>query len=143
MNADNDARNQYARTGTLEPLTPSRAKTLYLQSREEELADRSLTLHEKHITSFEEWCDENDHDNMNDVTAALEREGLMVACRGESAFYNAEEARNVAAGLERATSDDPRHETIADLIAFLRYGANVLDEDNTRRGLHVEFAKWR
>jgi hypothetical protein len=109
-----------------------------------DIESRELSQNPRHSGLFHalvihSQAGETDHS----VTAALEREGLMVACRGESAFYNAEEARNVAAGLERATSDDPRHETIADLIAFLRYGANVLDEDSTRRGLHVEFAKWR
>lgn len=69
MDDTNDARNPYARTGTLEPLTPDRAKTLYLQSRDDELAARSLKLHEKHIGSFVEWCDQNDVENMNDVTA--------------------------------------------------------------------------
>jgi site-specific recombinase XerD len=64
-----DARNQYARTGTLEPLTPARAKSLYLKSRSDELAARSLKLHEKHIESFVEWCDDTEIENMNDVTA--------------------------------------------------------------------------
>ena len=71
MNDDTDARNQYARTGTLEPLTPSRAKTLYLESRNDELADRSLKLHEKHVGSFVEWYTDKggEETDMNDVTA--------------------------------------------------------------------------
>jgi len=59
MNDDNDARNQYARTGTLEPLTPGRGKSLYLESRSDELAARSHKLHEKHVGSFVDWCEEN------------------------------------------------------------------------------------
>ena len=76
MNEDDDARNQYARTGTLEPLTPSRAKTLYLESRSDELADRSLKLHEKHVGSFVEWYTDKggEETNMNDVTARVVHE---------------------------------------------------------------------
>jgi len=53
----------------LEPLEPSEAKSLYLESRIDELADRSLEMHEKHVGSFVTFCDNNDIDNMNDVTA--------------------------------------------------------------------------
>ena len=51
--------------------------------------------------------------------------------------------RDVAAGLERATSDEPRHEDIADLIEFLRYGADQLEESEPGRGFHEELAEWR
>jgi hypothetical protein len=77
------------------------------------------------------------------VTAAIEREGIMVACRGESSFYDAEEARGVADGLERATSDDPRQEDIRDLIGFLRYGADKLEDAQERGRFHEEFQRWR
>lgn len=53
----------------LEPLAPTKAMSLYLKSRRNELATRSLELHDKHLTSFVEWCDENGIDNMNDMTA--------------------------------------------------------------------------
>ncbi|WP_226011733.1 tyrosine-type recombinase/integrase [Halomicrobium salinisoli] len=62
-------RQSQAQTHTLEPLEPAKAMSLYLDSRSDELADRSLELHEKHVRSFVEWCDENGIDNMNDVTA--------------------------------------------------------------------------
>ncbi|MWG32990.1 tyrosine-type recombinase/integrase [Halomarina oriensis] len=54
---------------TLEPLSPAEGRSLYLESRSDELADRSLELHEKHITSFVTWCRENGIENMNEVTA--------------------------------------------------------------------------
>lgn len=63
MNARQEAPNR------LEPLEPTEAKSLYLESRSDELADRSLELHEKHIGSFVDWCDENGVENMNDVSA--------------------------------------------------------------------------
>jgi len=78
------------------------------------------------------------------VTAALEGESVMVACRGESAFLDAGEARDVAARLEQvAVSEDWRDEDTRELIEFLRHGADVLDGDKTERGLHEEFNHWR
>lgn len=71
MNTNDDARNQYSRTGTLELLSSSRAKSLYLDSRSDELAARSLTLHEKHVESFVSWYSDqaDDEPDMNDLTA--------------------------------------------------------------------------
>jgi len=69
MNARNDASDPHAQPHALEPLAPTEAKSLYLDSRADELANRSLELHEKHLASFVEWCDENEVQNMNDVTA--------------------------------------------------------------------------
>jgi hypothetical protein len=78
------------------------------------------------------------------VTAALEGEGVMVACRGESAFLSATEARDVAARLEQvAASEDWQDDDTQDLIEFLRHSADVLDGDETERGLHEEFDHWR
>lgn len=53
----------------LEPLEPTKAKSLYLKSRRDELATRSLELHEKHVGSFVDFCDREGIDNMNDVSA--------------------------------------------------------------------------
>lgn len=78
------------------------------------------------------------------VTAALESEGLMIACRGESAFLSTDEARDIAARLEQvATTEDWHTGEVADLIAFLRGGAAVLDGKRTERSLHEEFNNWR
>jgi hypothetical protein len=109
-----------------------------------DVADRNLRKNQAHTDLFDalvthEQAGETGHT----VTAALEREGIMIACRGESAFYNAGEARDVAAGLERATSNDPRSEDTRDLIEFLRHGADILDSDSPKRGLHEEFDQWR
>jgi hypothetical protein len=67
MNSQPDATNRQAQP--LEPLAPSRAKSLYLESQSDELAELSLELHEKHIGSFVEWCAENGIKNVGDVTA--------------------------------------------------------------------------
>jgi site-specific recombinase XerD len=66
MNARTNPSN--SREQRLEPLAPARAKSLYLKSRQSELAERSLELHDKHVGSFVEFCDENGIHNMNDVT---------------------------------------------------------------------------
>ena len=67
MNARTDASN--SREQRLEPLAPTRAKSLYLKSTKGELAERSLELHDKHVGSFVEFCDERGIENMNDLTA--------------------------------------------------------------------------
>jgi len=77
------------------------------------------------------------------VSAVLESEGIMVACRGESAFYDAEAALDVAAGLEQAGSVDEGNEEITDLIEFLRYGANLLKGGDVEKNRHEEFDRWR
>lgn len=53
----------------LEPLEPGEAMAMYIESREDELADRTLELYEEHLMSFVDWCRDNDIRNMNDVTA--------------------------------------------------------------------------
>jgi hypothetical protein len=109
-----------------------------------DVANRPLRENPGHDDLFHELVIHSQAgDTDRSVTAAVEREGVMVACRGGSAFYNAAEARDVAAGLERATSDDPRQQDIADLIEFLRYSADRLEEDDMRRGYHEEFGRWR
>jgi len=85
----------------------------------------------------------HEEDPDSEVSAALEAEGIMVACRGESAFYDAEAALDVAAGLENATSPEQRSKEITDLIEFLRYGADVLKAGDTDSTLHEEFNGWR
>ncbi len=67
----------------------------------------------------------------------------MVACRGESVFYSAGEGRDFASGLERALSEEYRIEETADLIEFLRYGADVLDRCEIDQYFRVEFKDWR
>jgi len=68
MNSQPTASDQHAQT--LESLAPAKAESLYLESRSDELADRSLELHEKHVGSFVEWyTDKGGAEDMNDLTA--------------------------------------------------------------------------
>jgi hypothetical protein len=73
------------------------------------------------------------------VTAMVENDGIRVSCRGESADYTADEARDIAAGLERKTDEDSE---IMDLIGFLRHGADIL-EGKEARGRQMNFEDWR
>lgn len=73
------------------------------------------------------------------VTASVEGDGITVSCRGESAHYTADEARDIAAGLEKRTNEDGE---ISDLIAFLRYGSDVL-EGKQDRSRQMDFENWR
>jgi len=78
------------------------------------------------------------------ISAALESEGVMVACRGESVFLTAEEAREVAARLEGFSDREYwGDDDILALIRFLRHSVDVLNRDETQRGLHEEFENWR
>jgi hypothetical protein len=78
-----------------------------------------------------------------DVSAVVEKEGILVACGGESALYTADEALDVAAGLEKAIGDDPTDSASATLPEFLRYGSDLLESTNTGQHLHEEFEDWR
>jgi len=78
------------------------------------------------------------------VTAAVETEGLMINCRGESAFLNAVEARDVAERLKQVAVSEGWYDVeVREFVEFLQYGAGVLDGDKTQRGLHEEFDNWR
>jgi len=73
------------------------------------------------------------------VTATIESNGVKVSCRGESAHYTADEARDIVAGLDRQTDDDGE---IRDLIAFLRHCADIL-EGKKDRSRQMDFEEWR
>lgn len=78
-----------------------------------------------------------------EVAAALENAGIMIACRGESGLYTADEARDLASDLEGTLSAHDRPEGRAtDLVKFLRYGAGVLESKQDRRNLHEELDSW-
>lgn len=54
--------------GELQDLEPRTAKEMYLQDRENEVAEATLQAHGYRLERFMEWCDENDVTNMNDLT---------------------------------------------------------------------------
>lgn len=78
------------------------------------------------------------------ITAAMEREGIMVACRGESALMDTAEARELARQLEHvATNEAWDDEETEEFIMFLRYVSDVLDGNPRPFKLHTEFGRWR
>lgn len=52
----------------LEPLSPSKAVEMYTSLREDELEDSTLRTHRSRLSFFVEWCDENELENLNDLT---------------------------------------------------------------------------
>ncbi|WP_336021515.1 tyrosine-type recombinase/integrase [Halobellus salinisoli] len=53
---------------TLEPIDPETAVELYLTERETELASTTLSSHRSRLEFFTEWCDEQDIENLNELT---------------------------------------------------------------------------
>ncbi|MGQ3327629.1 hypothetical protein [Halorubrum sp. FL23] len=73
------------------------------------------------------------------VSATVRKDGIMIACRGESALYSADEALDLAAALERTASRENWQGEIPNFIAFLRNGADVLDGDRKGSELPKDF----
>ncbi|WP_250137883.1 hypothetical protein [Halorientalis salina] len=52
----------------LEPIDPETALELYLADRASEITDATYRSHESRLGHFIRWCDEQDIDNLNDLT---------------------------------------------------------------------------
>lgn len=55
-------------TDDIEPLTPEKAKQMYLRERQGEVSDRTLQAHDYRLVHFIRWVNQNDIDDMNDLT---------------------------------------------------------------------------
>lgn len=55
----------------LEPISPSEAIEMYLSDRSRELRSSSLESHKSALNFFERWCDEQEIDNLNELTGRL------------------------------------------------------------------------
>lgn len=55
----------------LEPLDPWEAVEMYLEHRQDELAERTLSSHYYRLKQFCQWCDKEGIDNVNDVTGRV------------------------------------------------------------------------
>lgn len=115
----------------LEPLTPEDGKSLYLESRSDELADRSLELHEKHITSFATWCASNGIDNMNDVTARSVHEYRLAIRDGFAQSTLSIYLSTVRQFVRFCESVDAVHDGVAEKIV-------LPDRDRTARSETLE-----
>lgn len=52
----------------LQPIEPETAIELYLNHREPELADKTMQNITQHLTRFQEWCEKEGIDNLNELT---------------------------------------------------------------------------
>ncbi|SNR49128.1 tyrosine-type recombinase/integrase [Halorubrum vacuolatum] len=52
----------------LEPLDPARAVEMYLEARQDELSDRTLSGHMYRLDAFVQWCEETGVENLNDLS---------------------------------------------------------------------------
>lgn len=52
----------------LQPIEPETAVELYLNHREAEVADKTLENITLHLTRFQEWCEQENVDNLNELT---------------------------------------------------------------------------
>lgn len=52
----------------LEPIDPQTALDLYLADREPEVAESTLYAHRSRLGHFVRWCDEQDIENLNELT---------------------------------------------------------------------------
>lgn len=52
----------------LEPLTPADGRQMYLNERRHEVSEATLQSHGYRLNQFVEWCDEQDIDNLNDIS---------------------------------------------------------------------------
>lgn len=55
-------------TDNLEPLSPEKAKQMYLRERRGEVSDRTLQAHDYRLVHFIHWVNENTLSNMNELT---------------------------------------------------------------------------
>jgi hypothetical protein len=79
-----------------------------------------------------------------ELNAALETHGVMVALGGESGLYTADEALDLAAYLGGKDLETWHNgDELEDFVEFLRYSAETLQNENPPKGLHEEFQKWR
>ena len=55
----------------LEPIDPETALEMYLNDRENEVAQATLYSHRSRLSHFVRWCDENEVENLNQLTGRM------------------------------------------------------------------------
>lgn len=53
---------------SLEPIDPDTALEMYLADKANDLTEASLRAHEHRLSHFIRWCDENELDNLNELS---------------------------------------------------------------------------
>jgi hypothetical protein len=79
-----------------------------------------------------------------ELTAAVETHGVMIALGGESGLYTPDEVLDLAAYLDGKDLETwYQSEELKDFVEFLRYSAELLQNETPPKGLHEEFQEWR
>lgn len=55
-------------SGDLEPLSPTKGVEMYMEGRQDELTDKTLTGHKYRLKAFLQWCDEENIGELNTIT---------------------------------------------------------------------------
>lgn len=110
-----------------------------------ENVDRPFRSGPSHPKVFNEILEYGyDAQRNRELTAALEAHGVMIALGGESGLYTADEVLDLAAYLDGKDLDSwDQAGKLKDFVAFLRYSAELLQNETPPKGLHEEFQEWR
>ena len=112
----------------LEPLEPGEGMAMYVESREDELAARSLDLHEKHLQKFVEWCSAEGIRNMNDVTGRTIHQYRMSLKREYAMSTISIHLSTIRQFTRFCESIDAVHEGVAEKIDLPGRTAQARDE---------------
>jgi hypothetical protein len=103
---------------------------------------RSAPSHPNVFNEILEYAYDAERDQ--ELTAALETHGVMIALGGESGLYTADEVLDLAAYLDGKDLDSwDQAGKLKDFVEFLRYSAELLQNETPPKGLHEEFQEWR
>ncbi|WP_435098440.1 tyrosine-type recombinase/integrase [Halarchaeum sp. P4] len=95
----------------LQPLSPNEARRLYLDARKHELTEDTLEGQDYRLRAFVAWCEEQDLENLNDLTG---RDLYTYRVWRREGGYSGEELRNVTLRGDLAT-----------IRAFLRFCGEI------------------
>ncbi|SFC65120.1 Phage integrase family protein [Halobiforma haloterrestris] len=99
-------------TDGLEPISPERAVDMYIEGRRDELSEQTIPSHIYRLEAFKQWCDEEEIENLNDLT-------------GRDLYgYRVWRREGNGEGREPVTTITLRGQ-LATLRAFLRFCADI------------------
>lgn len=64
----------------LDPIPPAKALELYISDCRSSLAESSITSHRSRVSTFVDWLDERDIDNLNELTGRRIKEYQLEGC---------------------------------------------------------------
>jgi site-specific recombinase XerD len=108
----------------LQPLTPERAVEMYFSARGSDLSEKTVENHNYRLESFVTFCEENDIDNLNDLTGRD--------------LYEFIDWRKEGRGEYDPVSKVTLNGILSTLIVFLKFAESV---DAVEEGLHNKVLK--